>query len=109
MTSGEKNVTREFPGGLAVRTQWFHHCGTDSIPALRTKIPHQATLLSGKKKKKKKKKFMCKSLDDWVQILSGGFTLGVTSSTSLTQLLKQLKFPFLLDENGNRHSFTEIL
>ena len=53
MTSGEKNVTREFPGGLAVRTQWFHHCGTDSIPALRTKTPHQATLLSGKKKKKK--------------------------------------------------------
>ena len=31
----------EFPGGLVVRIQCFHHSGPGSIPGLGTEIPHQ--------------------------------------------------------------------
>ena len=40
---------REFPGGLVVRTQHFHHCGLGTIPSLRTEVPHQAAAHYGPK------------------------------------------------------------
>ena len=50
-----KNLPGEFPAGLVVRIQCFHHCGPGSFPSLGTEIPHQATAHMAKKKKKKKK------------------------------------------------------
>ena len=47
------DMMREFPGGIVVRIQCFHHCGPGSIPGLGTLIPHQAATRCKKKKKKK--------------------------------------------------------
>lgn len=37
-----KKENVEFPGGLLVRTWWFHHYSPDSIPALGTETLQQA-------------------------------------------------------------------
>ena len=34
----ERRGRREFPGGLVVRTQHFHHCSPMSVTGLRTEI-----------------------------------------------------------------------
>ena len=47
-----KKNHKEFPGGIIVRNQCFHHHGPGSIPGLGTDIPHQATAHGDKKKKK---------------------------------------------------------
>ena len=46
-----KNLPGEFPAGLVVRIQCFHHCGPGSFPGLETETPHQATAPMAKKKK----------------------------------------------------------
>ena len=46
---------REFPSGLVVRIQHFHHCEQGSNPGLGTEIPHQASAHHGQEKKKKKR------------------------------------------------------
>ena len=46
----------EFPGGLVVRIQHFHHCSLSSIPDLGTEIPYQAAAHHSRKKKKTKNK-----------------------------------------------------
>ena len=43
---------KEFPGGLVVRTRFFHCCGPGSVPLLGTKIPYQAVAYHSQKKKK---------------------------------------------------------
>ena len=47
---------REFPSGLVVRIQHFHHCGLGSIPGLGTEIVHQVTACFSEKEKKKKRR-----------------------------------------------------
>ena len=49
-----KKPYREFPGGLVVRTQHFHHWGPSSIPGLGTEIPHWAAACCRPKRKMKK-------------------------------------------------------
>ena len=46
-----KTHHREFPDGLVIRIQLFHHCEPGSIPGLRTEIPHQADAHGSQKKK----------------------------------------------------------
>lgn len=48
------NSAEGVPGGLAVGTLRFHHCGLGSVPGLGTEVLHQAPVCSGNEKKKKR-------------------------------------------------------
>ena len=52
----KNNIYWEFPAGLVVGIQHFHHCGPGSALGLGTEIPYQELHTLVKKAKKKKKK-----------------------------------------------------